>query len=154
MSMNKAPQFSLTDQNGDQHSLSDYTGRWVVLYFYPKDDTPGCTTEACSFRDEREAIMQYGNAAVIGVSADSVSSHKKFADKHNLSFTLLSDPDHTVIKAYGAWAPKRIFGRELLGIVRKTVIINPNGIIVKQYPAVSPKDHAKQIIDDLALLQS
>ncbi len=152
--MNPAPNFTLTDQNGVLHNLSNYTGQWVVLYFYPKDDTPGCTTEACSFRDAREAISDYGNAVVIGVSADSPASHKKFADKYNLTFTLLSDPDHVTSEAYGAWAPKKLFGREFLGIIRKTFIIDPSGQIAKTYPAVDPKDHAKQIIADLKLLQA
>ena len=152
--MKQAPNFSLQDQNGEQHTLTSYAGRWVVLYFYPKDDTPGCTTEACSFRDEREAIAEYGNAVVIGISADSVVSHKKFAAKHKLTFTLLSDPSHRAIKAYDAWQPKKMFGREFLGIVRKTVIINPNGLIAKEYPSVDPKTHAAEIIRDLQTLQS
>lgn len=152
--MKHAPDFSLQDQDGTQHSLNDYKGRWVVLYFYPKDDTPGCTTEACSFRDEREAIAEYGNAVVVGISADSVASHKKFANKYGLSFTLLSDPTHKAIKAYKAWQPKKMFGREFLGIVRKTVIIDPSCLIAKEYPTVDPKAHAAEIIKDLQALQS
>ena len=152
--MAKAPAFSLPDQTNYLRSLQDYAGRWVVLYFYPKDDTLGCTTEACSFRDEREAISQYGNAAVIGVSADSVQSHKKFADKYGLTFPLLSDPEHKTIEAYGAWQPKRLFGREFIGVLRKTFIIDPSGNIAKEYPNVGPKDHALQITKDLQHLQS
>ena len=152
--MNKAPDFTLTDQNGNIHGLTDYAGKWVVMYFYPKDDTPGCTTEACSFRDERDAIMEYGNAVVIGVSKDTVAAHKKFADKYNLNFTLLSDPSHSMIEAYGAWGPRKFMGREFYGIIRSTVIIDPDGNIVKEYPKVDPKKHAVQIIDDLRTLQN
>jgi peroxiredoxin Q/BCP len=149
----KAPNFSLPDQDGTVHSLADYAGKWVVLYFYPKDDTPGCTAEACSFRDEREVIAQAGQAAVVGVSRDSIRSHKKFAEKYNLNFTLLSDPDHTTIEAYGAWRPKKFMGREFMGTVRNTVIINPAGEIVKVYEGVDVKSHAVQIISDLIALQ-
>lgn len=152
--MKKAPNFSLPDQNGEQHSLSDYRGQWVVLYFYPKDDTPGCTTEACSFRDEREAIAEYGKAVVIGISADTVASHKKFANKYGLNFPLLSDPDHKVIEAYGAWQPKKLFGREFIGILRRTFIIDPAGNIAKEYSNVDPKKHAGEIIKDLIELQN
>lgn len=149
----KAPTFSLPDQDGVMHTLQDYAGKWVVLYFYPKDDTPGCTTEACSFRDARDAIAEFGNAVVIGVSKDSVASHKKFANKHNLSFTLLSDPEHTTIEAYGAWAPRKFMGREYMGTHRNTYIISPTGEIAKKYEGVDPKKHAAQIIADLQHLQ-
>lgn len=152
--MNKAPQFSLKDQDNKTHSLDDYSSKWVVLYFYPRDDTPGCTTEACSFRDERELIAALGNAQVVGISKDSVASHKKFADKYNLNFTLLSDPEATTIKAYGAWGERSMFGKKYFGIIRSTVIINPEGMIVKTYPKVDPKKHAAQIIKDLQALQS
>lgn len=152
--MKPAPDFSLLDQNGVTRSLKDYAGKWVVLYFYPKDDTPGCTTEACSFRDERELIATLGNAEVIGISKDSVTSHKKFADKYKLNFTLLSDPDHRTIEAYGAWRPKKFMGREFIGIVRSTFIIDPNGRIAKEYPKVDPKTHATEIIKDLRELQA
>lgn len=100
--MRQAPDFSLPDQNGAMRTLQDYKGKWVVLYFYPKDSTPGCTTEACNFRDARDAIAEFGSAAVIGISKDSVKSHAKFADKHNINFTLLSDEDHSIIEAYGS----------------------------------------------------
>lgn len=152
--MKPAPDFSLADQDGVVRSLSDYAGKWVVLYFYPKDDTPGCTTEACNFRDERDAIADFGNATVIGISKDSVKSHKKFIDKYNLSFTLLSDPDHVTIEAYGAWQKKSMFGRKFTGIQRKTVIIDPYGTIAKEYPTVDPKKHALEIITDLKALQA
>lgn len=134
-------------------SLKDYTGKWVVLYFYPRDNTPGCTTEACNFRDERDAIAQFGNAEVIGVSKDSVKSHARFAEKHNLNFTLLSDEDHAIAEAFGSWGPKKFMGREFMGIHRDTYIIDPKGRIVKEYKGVNPKKHAAEIIKDLQALQ-
>jgi peroxiredoxin Q/BCP len=149
----QAPDFSLPDQNGTIHTLADYAGKWLVLYFYPKDDTPACTAEACSFRDEREVIAEAGHAEVVGISKDTVRSHKKFADKYGLTFTLLSDPEHTVIEAYGAWAPKKFMGREFMGTLRNTVIINPQGEIVKTYEGVDVKNHAAEIIADLIKLQ-
>lgn len=152
--MKKAPDFSLPDQTGKVRNLSDYRGHWVVLYFYPKDDTPGCTTEACSFRDARESIAEIGNAVVIGISKDSVKSHAKFAEKHKLNFTLLSDEDHATIEAYGAWGPKKFMGREFIGVKRNTYLINPAGEIAKQYEGVNPAKHAEQIIHDLQAFQS
>jgi thioredoxin-dependent peroxiredoxin len=151
--MKQAPNFSLPDQTGTVRNLSDYAGKWLVLYFYPKDNTPGCTTEACTFRDERDAIAELGNAGVVGVSKDSVASHKKFASEQHLNFTLLSDPDHKVIEAYGSWKPKKFMGREYLGTERNTFIINPDGHIAKEYRGVDPKTHAAQIITDLDALQ-
>jgi peroxiredoxin Q/BCP len=151
--MQKAPDFKLLDQNGDEHALDSYHGQWLVLYFYPKDNTPGCTAEACSFRDEREAIAQFGQAEVVGVSKDSVASHKKFVDKHHLNFTILSDPTHQVIAAYGSWRPLKFIGREYMGTQRNTFIINPDGLIAKKYEGVDPKTHAAQIIKDLQTLQ-
>lgn len=151
--MRKAPNFSLPDQNGKTHRLQDYSGRWLVLYFYPKDDTPGCTTQACSFRDEREVIAELGNAEIIGISKDSAESHAKFAAKHKINFTLLSDESHQVIEAYGSWGPKKFMGREFLGTSRDTYIINPDGYIVKEYKGVNPKNHAAMIISDLKDLQ-
>lgn len=152
--MPKASDFTLPDQHGDMHSLKDYAGKWLILYFYPKDDTTGCTAEACSFRDEREAIAELGNAEVVGVSKDSVSSHKKFADKYHLNFTLLSDPEHAVIEAYDSWKPQKFMGREYLGTKRNTFIIDPAGNIAKKYEGVDPKAHAAEIIRDLKELQS
>lgn len=149
----QAPDFSLPDQNGSRRSLKDYAGKWLVLYFYPKDDTPGCTTEACSFRDERETIAEVGNCEVVGISKDSVASHKKFADKYHLPFTLLADPEHKVIEAYGSWQPKKFMGKEYLGTSRDTFIITPDGQIAKEYRGVDPKKHAGQIITDLKSLQ-
>ena len=152
--MRQAPDFNLKDQNGDVKTLADYAGRWVVLYFYPRDDTPGCTTEACNFRDSRDAIAEYGNAAVIGISKDTVKSHAKFASKHNINFTLLSDEDHKVIEAYGSWSEKKFMGRTYTGIMRDTYIINPGGQIVKEYKGVSPAKHPVEIIHDLQQLSS
>lgn len=154
LSVQKAPNFNLPDQNGQTHSLSDYKGKWLVLYFYPKDDTSGCTTEACSFRDERQVITELSGAEIVGISKDTVASHKKFADKYNLNFTILSDPEHTVIEAYGSWGPRKFMGREFLGTHRNTFIIDPNGNIAKRYDGVNPKTHAEQIIQDLKALQT
>ena len=140
-----APDFMLDDQSGTAHSLSDYKGKWVVLYFYPKDDTPGCTTEACSLRDAATELSEL-DAEVVGISADNAKSHQKFTAKYHLNFTLLSDPDKKVIEAYGAWG-KKMFGRE--GILRKTFIINPYGEVVKVYGRVTPLGHGEQIVDEL-----
>jgi thioredoxin-dependent peroxiredoxin len=144
----KAPDFNLPDQNNKYHKLSDYLGKWVVLYFYPKDNTPGCTKEACNFRDGREFIEQAG-AVVLGVSKDSVTSHKRFAEKQNLNFTLLSDPEAKVIKAYGAWGPKKLAGRAYEGILRNTYLINPHGEIIKTYEGVNPATHIGEVLKDL-----
>lgn len=152
-SLKQAPDFSLPDQDGNIKTLGDYAGKWLVLYFYPKDDTPGCTKEACSFRDERDVIANLGNARVVGISKDSVKAHKKFADKYHLNFTLLSDPDHTTIEAYDSWKLKKFMGREYMGIERNTFIINPSGAIAKEYLGVDPKTHALDIINDLKALQ-
>ena len=152
--MVKAPDFNLPDQDGKQHTLTDYRGQWVVLYFYPKDSTPGCTTEACSFRDQRDEIAQLGGAVVIGVSTDSVASHKKFATNNHLNFTLLSDPGHQTISAYSSWKSRRFLSKEFMGTERNTFIINPEGEIVKRYLGVDPKSHSQEIINDLKLLQS
>ena len=147
--MKPAPNFKLQDQDGNWHSLEDYRGKYLVLYFYPKDDTPGCTKEACAFRDGRDDIKDLGNVEVVGVSKDSVASHKKFADKYHLNFTLLSDPDHKVIEAYGSWQPNKFMGRSFMGTHRDTFIISPEGKILKEYRGVSPNDHATEIITEL-----
>lgn len=144
----KTIDFSLPDQNGKIHKLSDYKGKWVVLYFYPKDDTPGCTKEACGFRDGTDELKKLG-AAVLGVSADSITSHKKFADKHHLNFPLLSDENKEVIKKYGAWGKKKFLGKEFEGILRITYLINPQGEIVKKFEKVKPDIHAKEIIEEI-----
>jgi len=152
--MQQAPDFSLPDQQGNVKTLADYAGKWLVLYFYPKDDTPGCTTEACNFRDERDAIAEFDRAEVVGISKDSVASHKKFVEKYGLNFTVLSDPDHATIEAYGSWQPKKFMGREYIGTQRDTFIITPDGQIAKEYRGVDPKSHAAQIIADLQTLQA
>lgn len=144
----KAPDFSLNDSNGKAHTLADYAGQWLVLYFYPKDDTPGCTTEACSLRDARDDIADLG-ASVVGVSMDDAASHEKFKAKHSLNFTLLTDPDRKVIDAYGAWG-KKMFGKE--GILRRTFIIDPSGTVVKVYGRVTPLGHGEQVVRDLKSL--
>lgn len=149
----KAPSFTLLDQNGNPHSLSDYKGKYLVIYFYPKDDTPACTKEACNFRDGFEEFNKRG-IKVVGISKDSVSSHKKFEKKHNLNFILLSDPTNKTIEAFGAWAPKKFMGREFLGTLRNTYIVDPNGEIVKVYENIDPSDHIEMIHKDLTQLLS
>lgn len=144
----KAPDFKLPDQNGKIQTLSDFKGRWVVLYFYPKDGTPGCTVEACSLRDARDDIAKLG-AEIIGVSRDDASSHEKFKAKFSLNFTLLTDSEAKVIKEYGAWG-KKIYGRE--GSIRKTFIINPEGMVVKVYGRVIPVGHGNKVLEDLKTL--
>ena len=144
-----APDFTLKDASGATHSLAEYHGRWLVLYFYPKDDTPGCTLEACSFRDASEALLAR-KAVVVGVSRDAEQTHETFALKYKLPFTLLSDRDHQVISAYGAWG-KKMFGQE--GVQRKTYIINPDGQVVKVYGRVIPTRHATQVLADLEKFQ-
>lgn len=141
---NKAPSFKLTDQNGEVHSLEDYKGQWVVLYFYPKDDTPGCTTEACSFRDIMEELNK--SAVVLGVSADTVESHKQFVEKYHLNFTLLADPDQEVIKAYD------VSGGDMAK--RTTFIISPEQMIQKVFENVDPQQHAQEILSDILKFQS
>jgi peroxiredoxin Q/BCP len=145
-----APDFVLSDSTGAQHALADYLGKWVVLYFYPKDDTPGCTIEACSMRDARDDIAALG-AEIIGVSKDDASSHDKFKAKYTLNFTLVSDPDLATMHAYGAWGKKQ-FGQE--GVLRKTFIIDPSGQVVKVYGRVTPLGHGPQVIDELKRLQA
>lgn len=149
----QAPGFALPDQANTIRSLADYAGKWLVVYFYPKDDTPGCTTEACEFRDSYDQLQAAG-VAVVGVSKDSPESHAKFAAKYHLTFPLLSDESTAVLQAYGAWGPKQFMGRAYVGISRMTVVINPSGQIVKTYPKVTPKGHAVQILNDIKALSS
>ncbi|MBH2007444.1 peroxiredoxin [Candidatus Saccharibacteria bacterium] len=144
-----APDFALTDETGKRYSLADFKGEWLVLYFYPKDDTPGCTTEACSLRDARDDLTALG-AQVVGVSKDEASAHEKFKAKYNLNFTLLSDPEGVAIDAYGAWGKKQ-FGKE--GILRKTFIIDPTGQVLKVYGRVTPVGHGEQVVTELKRLQ-
>ena len=143
-----APDFSLPDQHGNTHSLSEARGSWVLLYFYPKDDTPGCTMEAEMLRDAYEDFSKHG-VVVYGVSADSVESHKKFAEKLNLPFPLLADPEKTTIEAYGVWGTKKTFGREDEGVMRTSFLINPQGEVVRVYEDVNPEDHADEVLADI-----
>jgi peroxiredoxin Q/BCP len=144
-----APDFELETYGGDTLKLSDLRGRRVVLYFYPKDDTSGCTKEACGFRDNLDALEE-SNVTVIGVSPDGVASHEKFRDKYDLNFPLLSDPEHEVAEAYGAWGTKKMYGREYQGILRSTFVIDPEGRIEKVYAKVKPAEHAGQVVSDLS----
>ncbi len=140
-----APDFVLQDQHGNSHKLSDYKGKRVVLYFYPKDDTPGCTTEACSFRDN---FIDYKNAGitVMGISKDNVKSHAKFAEKFELPFTLLADPDHQVSELYGVWGEKTFMGKKSMGINRTTFLIDEEGKLKEIMPKVNPKGHAEDVL--------
>jgi len=144
----KAPNFKLKDQNGNIISLSDYKGKNVVLYFYPKDNTSGCTAEACNFRDEFPKFKNL-KAAIIGVSPDSVESHKKFADKFNLPFTLLSDEKKEILEKYGVWKEKSMYGKKYMGVERTTYIIDAEGKIKKIFPKVKVPDHNKEVIEAL-----
>ncbi len=144
----KAPAFSLSDQEGTIHKLSDYKGKKVLLYFYPKDDTPGCTTEACNFRDGYKEFAKLG-LVILGVSADSVKSHKKFAEKFKLPFPLLSDEDRKVCEAYGVWQKKKLYGREYMGIVRNSFLIDEQGKLAKIYESVKPAVHAEEVKGDI-----
>ena len=144
----KAPEFKLLDQDGKEHTLSMYLGKKVLIYFYPKDDTPGCTTEACNFRDSNAAMLEIG-LVILGVSKDSVKSHEKFADKYDLNFPILSDESTDMIKSYDAWAPKKFMGREYLGILRKSVLIHEKGKISKIYEDVKAKTHRDEVINDV-----
>lgn len=140
----------LPDSGGNPYTLREHHGKWVVLYFYPKDDTPGCTIEACSLRDARDDLAKLG-ADVIGVSKDDASSHEKFKAKHSLNFTLLTDVDGKAMEAYGAWG-KKMFGNE--GVIRKTFIIDPEGMVRKVYGRVTPLGHGEQVVAELKKLQN
>lgn len=144
-----APPFALPSGDGDTVALSDLHGRQVVLYFYPKDDTPGCTTQACDLRDSWRAIQEAG-AVVLGVSPDGPDSHGRFAHKFQLPFPLLADEDHAVAEAYGAWGEKSMYGRTYMGIIRSTVIIDGEGIVSHVFPRVRPKGHAAMVLAALA----
>lgn len=143
-----APNFKLPDQNGKPHELKDYLGKPVVLYFYPKDETPGCTKEACSFRDNYSQYEKAG-VVVLGVSPDSVESHAKFAANHHLPFTLLADEDHKVAEQYGVWGLKKNYGREYYGIMRTTFLIDESGIIRKVFKNVKPAEHGAEVLGAL-----
>ena len=144
----KAPEFTLPDKDGNSVSLTDFAGRKVVLYFYPKDNTPGCTRQAYTFAGAYEDFKKI-NAVVIGVSKDSVASHQKFVEKHGLPFILLSDPELTAIQAYGVWQEKKLYGKVSMGVVRSTFVINENGMIEKAMPKVKPDTNAAEILEYL-----
>lgn len=141
----KAPDFTLPNQNGDMISLSDFLGKKVVLYFYPKDNTPGCTRQACAFAGNYDAFLQQ-NAVVIGISKDSAASHLKFAQKNDLPFILLSDPQRTAIEAYDVWKEKKLYGKTSMGVVRTTYLIDENGMISHVMPKVKPDTNAAEIL--------
>ena len=149
---NAAPGFSLADQNGNVHTLAQYTGKWVLVYFYPRDDTPGCTKEACALRDNFPEFEKL-DIVVVGISTDSVKSHDKFAKKYELPFTLLADESKEVVESYGVWGPKKFMGREFLGTHRTSFLIAPDGKVAKVYEKVKPDAHAAQVLADLAELK-
>ena len=144
----KAPAFSLKDQDGKTVKLADFKGKQVVLYFYPKDNTPGCTTEACSFRDHSAELKEKG-AVVLGVSKDDQTSHTRFAKKYQLPFPLLVDADHKVAEAYGAWGEKSLYGRKFLGTIRSTFLIGADGKLKKAWPKVKVAGHTEEVLEAL-----
>lgn len=148
-----APDFTLPDQGGDEVTLSELRGQWVVLYFYPRADTPGCTTQACGVRD-RSTEYEAAGARVLGVSPDEVKAIAKFDTKHDLGFTLLADADHEVAEAYGTWAEKSMYGKKYWGVTRSTFLIDPDGTIAEVFPKVSPKTHDEKVLEALRELQT
>lgn len=149
----KAPDFTLPDQDGKVISFASKRGKWIIIYFYPKDMTPGCTTEACNFQEHLPEFDTL-NTEIIGISKDSVTKHRKFADKYNLRFTLVSDESGELCEAYGVWQEKSLYGKKYMGIVRSTFIINPDGIVQKVFPKVSVKEHYLEVQEALKKLQS
>ena len=145
----KAPDFTLPDQNGEMRSLSDYAGKKVILYFYPKDNTPGCIRQACGFSELRPQFEEKG-AVILGVSRDSVASHKRFEEKQGLSFTLLSDPELTSIQAYDVWKEKKNYGKVSMGVVRTTYLIDEKGMIVKAFDKVKAAENPAQMLEELS----
>ena len=144
----KAPDFTLPDQNGNMHSLSEYRGKKVILYFYPKDNTAGCTKQACGFAERYPQFTEKG-AVVLGISKDSVASHKKFEEKYGLPFTILSDPELVAIQAYDVWQEKKNYGKTYMGVVRTTYLIDENGKIVKAFEKVKAADNPEQMLGEL-----
>lgn len=144
----KAPGFSGINQDGKELKLEDFSGGKLILYFYPKDNTPGCTTEACNLNENYQDWLEKG-FAVVGVSPDSIESHKKFREKHHLKFDLISDPDKQILQAYESWGLKKNYGKEYMGVIRTTFVIDENGIIEKIIKKVNTKDHTKQIFESL-----
>lgn len=149
----KAPAFTAVDQKGNKHKLTDYKGMWVLLYFYPKDNTPGCTKEACTIRDAWGDFKKK-NAVVLGVSKDSQASHESFAEKYELNFPLLVDEDLKILEKYGAWQMKVNFGKKYMGVKRMSYLIDPKGKIAKVYKSVKPAVHAAQVLKDLDKFQT
>lgn len=147
----QAPGFSLPDQDGRVRSLADYRGSWLLIYFYPKDDTPGCTAEACALRDSFPDYARLG-LAVVGISADATGSHARFAAKNDLPFPLLSDEGHQVLEAYSAWQQKKLFGRLFIGIARISFLVDPDGRIARIYESVKPAAHAGEVLSDTIAL--
>jgi peroxiredoxin Q/BCP len=147
----QAPEFSLPDQNGHRQTLKNFLGKWVVLYFYPKDDTPGCTKEACGFRDGF-ALFKREGIVVIGISADSIKKHARFVEKYELPFLLLADEEKAVVEQYGVWAKKKFMGREYMGILRTTFLIDTRGKIAKIYENVKPEEHATEVLAEVLCL--
>ncbi len=147
----KAPEFTLQDKDGNQVSLTNFAGQKVVVYFYPRDNTPGCTRQACAFASAYDVFKQH-NIAVIGISKDSITSHQKFAAKHDLPFILLSDPELTAIQAYDVWKEKKMYGKVSMGVVRSTYIIDENGIIEKVMPKVKPDTNAEEVLKYLEII--
>ncbi len=145
----KAPDFTANDQIGRQVSLSDFHGKDVILYFYPKDDTPGCTAEACNFRDNYQSLLKEG-FEVLGVSTDDEHSHQKFISKYNLPFSLISDINKEIVQAYGVWVEKNMYGKKYMGVARKTFIIDKNGVIRKIIDKVDTKNSSTQVLESLA----
>ena len=149
----KAPAFKLSDQNDQAVKRADLKGRWVVLYFYPKDDTPGCTTEACEFTAGIKGFEKL-DAAVYGCSPDSPERHRKFIEKYKLKVSLLSDPGHEALESYGAWGEKNMYGRKMMGVIRSTVIVSPDGKIAHHWPKVKAAGHAAEVREKLAELRA
>lgn len=143
-----APSFFLLNEQEEMVSLDEFKGKYVVLYFYPKDMTPGCTTEACDFRDAQESFADL-NAVILGVSMDDANKHTKFIEKHGLPFSLLVDADHAVAEQYGVWVLKKMYGREYMGIERSTFLIDPNGIVVKEWRKVKVKNHIEDVLHSI-----
>ncbi len=147
-----APDFRLPDQSGNEHTLKQYRGKWVILYFYPKDDTPGCTVEACSFRDNF-SVLKRTDIVVLGVSVDPVKKHAKFVSKYELPFTLLADEEKQIVNLYGVWGEKKFMGRKYMGTNRVSFLIDPKGKLVKIYDPVKPSEHVSEVLADVKALK-